>query len=80
MTPRALLWTGLGLLGVSLLLVLGLVSGPPAAAGALLGVRAWFVQVLTLVGAGLVVSAAALLSLARARQAPVVEPSIDHYS
>ena len=70
MTPRALLLSGLGLLLLSLLL--RLVAGGV--------VVVWADGVLSLVGSGLVVSAA----LVSALQAPTVsrrpaEPGVDHY-
>lgn len=75
MTALRLLVIGLGLLLLALLLVADLVVDPAAVSG----VRTWAVQVLTLVGAGLVVSAG-LVSALTPRPAPAPEPATDHYA
>jgi hypothetical protein len=79
MTPLRLLLAGLGLLLLSLLVVLGLFSGPPTGTPGVTPVQAWCTQVLTLVGSGLVV-AAGLVSALAPRPAPAPEPAVDHYA
>ncbi len=81
-SPRALLGTGLGLLVVGLLLVpqIGdpdaMTVGPHAFV-----IRGYLSSACALVGAGLLVAAAAISSLTRQpRQPKADEPGIDHYS
>ena len=78
MTALRLLLTGLGLLFVGLLLSLDPL-GASLQDPVLLGARVFFVQAATLVGSGLVVSAA-LVSALRPAPEPARAPDIDHYA
>jgi hypothetical protein len=76
-TALRLLLTGLGLLGVALLVVSPF--GGAWFEPSVLSVRGWSVLALTAVGAGLVVAAALVSALTAEPRRTTPEPEVDHF-
>ena len=79
MSPRALLFTGVGTLAVGLFLLLSINTDPATASGRALLAQGYVSNVCVLVGSGLVLLAAVFSAL-RSRNPAVPAPNIDHYS
>lgn len=79
MTPRALLSTGLALLLLGLLLVLGIDDPATDASQQAVLVLGYLSNACAIAGAGLVVVAGLVSALQPRSQRPV-DPGIDHYS
>ena len=79
MTPRALLATGIGLLLLGLLLVLGIDNPVTNVSQQAVLVQSYLSNACATAGAGLVV-VAGLVSALRPRGQEPVDPGIDHYS